>query len=112
MNDSELKRERLKEHQYNIPNRLKCLAKEYPNITWNDAVNLYKQCVNETLEKFEIEILHDGFGAYLYAEHLFKERLARYKENELLERLESLRIDAGNVYAENEIRKALKDKYE
>lgn len=69
------------EHQYELPRRLQCYAKYYPNVSFSQALELYSLSVQEVIILFKAKHLFDAplsFGRGLvYARNRWFEKMSQ-----------------------------------
>ena len=71
-------------HQYELPRRLHSYAKYYPNVSFNQALKLYKLAVEETIIIFNVKHLFDtplSFGrGLIYAKDKWLQKMRQAEE--------------------------------
>lgn len=72
------------EHQYELPRRLQCYAKYYPNVSFSQGLELYSLSVQEVIVLFKAKHLFDtplSFGRGLvYAKNRWIQKMRQAEE--------------------------------
>ena len=72
------------EHQYELPRKLQCYAKYYPNVSFNQALKLYELAVEEIIVIFNAKHLFDtplSYGRGLaYAKDKWLQKMQQAEE--------------------------------